>query len=410
MFYFLNFVGMKSILKKCYSLGLLLLWMFLVIWFISMANWSITIINTAPDDSEHKVTLHSLYLSGNSDEILLWTTTGMESLRVFNWLIASSGGDIWGATLSSDVWWFTNKMIGGGFWLGIWWFFNKVKNWLYAAIGGGDNNMAIWKNSVIVWWSQGKAYTGWVVLWWLYNEAGGWVILWWRRSQATWENSLVLWYAAKWHENSFARSGEAQPNKARINANSGVLIWTVNPIDGVSLVVSWSVKLSKWTNITWSITLNDSWCITVYDWKSSHALGNSSESTCGVASWCQFGSTFLQNWDVVTGYMVSYDNDCGFWQLSAKCDNWKIKSEKAGWYWAIYPYCYNVDNPNIKGVTLTKWDVNGDGVVMLAQDCMAINDYILGHIDRCPPSCDLNGDGQINNADINLCNDAFWWS
>ena len=71
MFYSLNFVGMKSILKKGYSLGLLLLWMFFVIWFISIANGSITIIKTAPDDSEHKVVLHSLYLSGDSEEILL---------------------------------------------------------------------------------------------------------------------------------------------------------------------------------------------------------------------------------------------------------------------------------------------------------------------------------------------------
>ena len=404
MFYSLNFVGMKSILKKGYSLGLLLLWIFFVVWFISIVNGSVTIVKTAPDDSEHKVVLHSLYLSGSSNEVLLWTTTGVESLGVYNWLIVSSGGNVGDVALSSVGWWDANSIVAWAFWWGIWWWYNNEIGSFYTAIGGWESNKTDWYNSVVVGWISNNAYIGWVVLWWNSNNAyTGWVVLWWRNNRTKWENSLVLWRVAQWFENSFAWNGVAHPNTARINADSGVLIWTVNPIDGVSLVVNWSIKLNKWSDITWAITMNDSWCITVYDWKNVHALG-SSESACGVASWCQFGSTLLQNWDVVTGYVRPYDYSCSDSEVNVVCENWKISLP--GDEINIYPYCYEISSDFGGGeISYSNiCDINSDGI-------FDITDIVSYNFTYCrnlimnwweyDAHCDINWDGYLELPDLN---------
>ena len=308
----------------------------------------------------------------------------------------------WGGILSSVGWWMDNKVKIWALGWGIWWWLNNSIRSFYTVIGGGSSNSTTWYNSVVVGWDTNKAYSWWVVLWWKLNRAySWWVVLWWLSNNAKWENSLVLWRYAKWHENSFAWSGEAQPNMARINADSGVLIWTVTPVDGVSLVINWSIKLSKWSDITWAITMNDSWCMTVYDWKSAHALG-SSESVCGVASWCQFGSTLLQNWDVVTGYDVSYATNCDVRTVQVKCENWRLKEVQGLWKGGVYPYCYNTSSMGRGNL-----DVDGNGIVYYAQDFGLVNS--CGVASKClVPSCDVNWDGWCNVSDVNYYNNLFF--
>ena len=329
---------MKSVLKKSYLLGLLLLWIFLIVGFISITNWNWNvIINTAPDDSEHRVMLHSLYLKEDVDDAFMRTDTGEKNLKVLDWLA------VWGTvslgSMSSIVWWTGNK-ITSAIWWGIWWWItNFVNLWSYSVIGGGNINKTYGDNSVAVWGYNWTARNGWVVLWWE-NGSGGirWVVLG-GSSNTAWENSLAFWKNARWEKNSFAWNDKAEANTARINADSWVLIWTYNPIDGVSLVVSWSVKLGSGKAGRWAINYNGNWCITMYDWKNSHVLGkkSSKEPSCGVSSWCKFGGVLLQNWDVVTGYTVSYSTNCNEKRVKITCENWNL-------LWWLYPYCYDISS------------------------------------------------------------------
>ena len=327
---------MKSVVKKSRLLLLSLIW-FLVIWFVSVAVW-ITIINTSPDDSEHKVTLHSLFLEGNvTNEDLIGVESGKENLDINNWLIVGTGNMQWQGELSSIWWWSGNAIWSIHEW-GIWWWkTNKVFNGYYSVIGGGSDNQTNWSNSVVVWWKTNKVFNGWIVLWWMSNTGTNWIVLGGYKNQAM-SNSLVLWKKAAWNANSFAWNSQAEPSSARIKADSWALIWTYNPVNGVSLVVNWSVKLDDGSDIEWAIRLNSSWCLTMYDGH-THVLGKSSKSVCGVASWCQFGSTLLQDWDIVTGYSVSYSTNCNDEVVPVQCNNWNLSLQ-------VFPYCYNIDtNP-----------------------------------------------------------------
>ncbi len=386
---------MKSVLKKGYLLGLLL-WIFLVIGIVSITNW--LTINTKSDDSEQKVILHSLYLSGNvDDEVLIWTTSGMENLNVFNWL--SVWWDVeW--TYSTIGWGLNNKISSSAFWWGVWWWTNnEVRNWDNSVVGGGLSNKVAWGNSVVVWWSNNTSFEGWIVLWWSWNSAyNNWVVLGGYWNRANWENSLVLWSGSEWLANSFAWNSAPQSNMARINADSWVLVWTYNPIDGVSLVVNWPVKLGSGSNVPWAINLNSSWCIMIYDGEISHALGRSSKSVCGVASWCQFGRTFLQNWDIVTGYDVSYASSCNLHTIRVKCENWRLKEVQWLWHWDIYPYCYDVSTKNWPR---ERCDANGDWTTYYPHDFGNLV-YVCARDRVCLiPSCDFNWDGECNIGDDN---------
>lgn len=336
---------MKFIMKKSYLLFLSLLWLFLMVWIVSITNWILTKIETNLDEAdEHKVILHSLYLSGEKDdEVLMGTITGVDSLNLFNWLVVVTGDDIWGGKFSTIGWWLNNKIyssvIGWGIW---WWTMNIIESWVESAIGGGSDNKANWIGSMIVWGQGCYVDSWWIVLWWSYNHAfEGGVVLWGSGNVAR-RNSLILWQNASWWDGSFAWNAEANNGAARINADSWVLIWTYGPINGVSLVVGWSVKLSNGNDVAWAIRFNGSWCLTVYDGSNSHILGKSSESNCAVESWCQFGWVLIQNGDFVTGYSVSYSTDCSAALITGiVCEDWLLS------WWSestIYPYCYGIDS------------------------------------------------------------------
>lgn len=335
---------MKSIVKKSRLLLLSLVW-FLIVWFVSIAIW-ITIINTTPDD-EHKVTLHSLYLEGGVTDKLIRVEDNKENLDVNNWLIVGSNHTVeWSAKYSSIGWgqsntikWNTVDVIGWGIW---WWEYNKVNEGSNSAVGWWSNNTTDWGNSVVVWWKKWESLRGWVILWWWGTQQHAFdvgVVLWGNGNKAG-NYSLVLWENVNWwNTGSFVWNGKARQqyySKAGINAKSWVLIWTYNPVDGVSLVVSGSMKLDDGTDDEWVIRLNSSWCLTMYDGH-THVLGRSSKSVCNVASWCQFGSVFLQDWDVVTGYRVSYSTNCNGEVTSVQCNNWNLSQQ-------VYPYCYKISD------------------------------------------------------------------
>lgn len=328
---------MKSIVKKSRLLLLSLVW-FLVVWFVSIAIW-ITIINTTPDGSEHKVTLKSLYLTGAvTNEALMGASQGKNNLSINNWLIVGTGNVEWDGQLISVGWWLDNKIRSSSNGWGIWWWQrNEINGQNNSAIGWWLDNKTNWNDSVVVWWRQWQSSNGWVVLWWYAQQQASnlGVVLWGYKNKAM-ENSLVLWQSAQWNMNSFAWNSVAQPKEARINVESWVLIWTYNPIDGVSLVVSGSMKLSDGDDTVWAIRLNNSWCLTMYDGH-THVLGKKSKSLCGVASWCQFGSVFLQDWDVVTGYSESYSTNCNDKVIPVQCNNWNLSQQ-------VYPYCYKISD------------------------------------------------------------------
>ena len=383
---------MKSVVKKSRLLLLSLIW-FLVIWFVSVAVW-ITIINTSPDDSEHKVTLHSLFLEGNvTNEDLIGVESGKENLDINNWLIVGTGNMQWQGELSS-IWWWSDNAIwsihGWGIW---WWKTNTVSGWYYSVIGGGADNQTNWSNSVVVWWKTNKVFNGWIVLWWMSNTGTNWIVLGGYKNQAM-VNSLVLWKKATWNANSFAWNSQAEPSSARIKADSWALIWTYNAVNGVSLVVNWSVKLDDGSDIEWAIRLNRSWCLTMYDGH-THVLGKSSKSVCGVASWCQFGSTLLQDWDIVTGYIVSYSTNCSGQRTQVQCNHWELSRP-------VYPYCYNIDsNPVRNGGGRNRCDINGDWGIEIDDLNMIIN---CVHLGVCSNNWDLNEDGKVDSQDAQIIN------
>ena len=404
---------MKSIVKKSRLLLLSLVW-FLVIWVVSIAIW-ITIINTAPDDSEHKVRLHSLYLSGSvTDKDLIGVESGKKNLDINNWLVVGFDHTVeWSVKYSSIGWGRNSTNTVGIHGWGIWWWLSNKINWNNSAIGGWYTNTTNGNNTVIVWWSNWNSYRGWVVLWWDHSFAYDYGVVLWGGLNLAKKYSLVLWKSAHWEENSFAWNGNAELNTARIEANSWVLIWTYSPIHGVSLVVSWSVKLgSGHDGNKWAIRLNSSWCLTMYDGH-THVLGKKSKSMCGVASWCQFGGVLLQDWDVVTGYSVSYSTNCNSNDniISVQCNNWNLSRP-------AYPYCYKIDSDprwvwwwnNWGGGNgqYNKCDFDKDGRVT-ADDTTIVINYILQGL--CSLElCDINGDGELSSSDSSeIVNCSLWW-
>ena len=188
-----------------------------------------------------------------------------------------------------------------------------------------------------MWWQY------WVVVWWSGNKANGEnsVVLWGIGNTANGENSLVLWQNANWYDNSFAWSANARQDEARIDANKGVLIWTYSPVTGVKLVVSWAVKLWMWWTGVWEINMDNDGCMRASDGANSYVLGRGSETQCSTNSWCQFGKIILQHGDSVTGYAVSYSDNCTGNAVRLECDSGNLK-ESSIVRNGYYPYCYYV--------------------------------------------------------------------
>ena len=297
-------------------------------------------------DEQHQWRLHRLFLWIDDNFSWLKISTWNDILEVSNWLI------VWKNKESSwsliTIWWWELNEIKDAHnsWIG-WWSWNTINDAENSAIWWWIKNVARGDNSVVVWGDTNIAQNGWVVAWWRNNTANNGLVLWWRKNTAG-KTSLVMWLDAQWLELSFAWNGKALTWTARINASGGVLIWTFDPIDGVSLVVNWPVKLGSWWNsiVTWKVEINNTWCIRSYDGTNRQVLGRqSSNSTwCKVqTNTCKFGDVELQPWDGAIGYVNPNAKDC------ESTGNKKTIICGVDNFNTYYPNCYNRSSNPVYG-------------------------------------------------------------
>ena len=361
---------MKNKTKTNYLLGILLS-VFMIVWIINTTNWATkTVIETNPDSSKlHTPSLFSLFLWNPSNSVEMSVATWSNNLDILNWLIVWKNHTVNWSPKLSVIWWWKNNIINASYaWIGGWQE-NEINKWENWAIWWWYSNK-IWtsnnaKNWVIAWWRNNHDDGWWIILWWKYNKIAslnkGWVILWWQGNSA-WPQSLVLWSATTQNprawEYSFIWNQKRTTDidfQASINAENWMLIWTYNPITGVSLVSSWAIRLwQENNNIKWWIH-NSWWCIQFYDWNVYNTLGKVSEDSgkCGINTWCQFGIATLHNWDIVTAYSVSYTGNCQNASGQVTCLNWKLVDENNQSDVFVYPYCYNLSDDPI--ITVTEW-------------------------------------------------------
>ena len=312
---------MKQIVNKKYFFGLFLLSVFLMVWIVSVTNWQTVIEMNNSGIKEHIVRLHSLFLwnSNVNDTVSMKINTWENFLSISGWLAVWSNHSVGpDAVYSAIGWWSGNSLYGEGNWI-VWWAGNSVDG-KYSLIGWWEGNSIDAENSVIL-WGQGN--------------------------KANWRNSLVLWQKAEWNTWSFAWSAKvSNPNSARIDTKSGVLIWTYTPIDWVKLVISWAVSLTDaystglW--IWWEIKVVNG-CIYAYDgeiwqvmWKSSRQ----SDHCGGEIQACQFWETLLYPWDTVYAYKNFWSsNSCS--SIKVMCSGWNLV-DASGNTWTYYPYCYEI--------------------------------------------------------------------
>lgn len=333
---------MKNTLKKAGILWLMLMcgaWLVFTYW-----DTMPTYIQVSPDKPEHELHLHSLFLWENAtDTGASWIKANNKNLDILNGLIVWT----WSNRKSSSghlitVWWWKDNVVkGNNSW--IWgWKDNKINNANNSAIGWWDENtIEWWDPATIAWWQGNKANTSWVVVGWYKNTETKWVALWWSGNKANGENSLAMWINSKWGKGSFAWNDgtssifNAPDNTARIDANSGVLIWTFTPIKWVALVVSWAIKLGEDSSseLAWEMRVKD-WCIQVYDGNNWHYLGGKCQNQADF-NWCQFGKTYLLNGDTAIGYVSPVAATCK--KERVKCKDWELDKN-------YFPYCYEISS------------------------------------------------------------------
>ena len=348
---------MKCSSKRVNLIWLSLLWIFWIVWFINLTNGtSLTQIVPPWAESGHVVRLYSLFLwenttTPNPDSVSMTVNTGENFLEMQGWLVVWSGNTVDNGADSAVIWgWFGNTISGTNVWI-LGWKKNTVRG-KNSLIGGWFGNVVNAQNAEIWGWSGNEvsASNG-VIIWWYKNQVDGenGVVLWGQSNKAKWKNSLVGWYGAEWGTWSFAWRAKAKENTARIDVNSGMLIWTINPINGVRLVVSWAVSLSKfkekdnmWT--TWEIRVV-SWCIYAYDGNNWQVMGKASRLSCEwTANVCRFWEIPLFQWEQADAYKNFCSISCSDSsnKVKVKCLDWDLvdsSNNKTGTY---YPYCYNV--------------------------------------------------------------------
>ena len=371
---------MKKISKKSILSWLALLWVTLIIWFVNALLIDIDNSVDLPN-----VRFHSLFLWSSS---LLYMSGDSKALRIWSWLM------FWGLDVGIG-WWSGNKIMNG---------VNPTK--------------------VIGWWEDNHSYE-WVVVWWFHNEANNWVVVWWFENQATestilgWlnnrtllGNSLAFWSGALAYEYWFSWNSDIsdESKMARIDAESGVLIWTYNPVTGVNLVVNWAVKI-WWKKIEEGGVKGEiravSWCYYAFDGSNWHVINDWDITDCGEfgLDWaCKFGNVLYSSGEVVIGYTEPYALECV--KIAWQCIWWSIFS------WSeilnIYPYCYELDGGWSSSPWSLEWDLNGDGEFNIADinyffyKCYGMMMGILPYDAEAFDECDLNDDWEINIADVNV--------
>lgn len=341
---------MKCSSKRVNLIWLALLWIFWIVWFINLTNGTQIVPPSA--ESGHVVRLFSLFLwkgSNDTGSVLMKVNEGENFLETQGWLAVWSGNTVGDNADSAVIWgWIENRINNTNVWILGW--ISNVVGGVNSLIGGWVGNGVSAQNAVVWGWSGNvaSANNG-VVIWWLNNRVDGenGVVLWGQSNKAKWKNSLVGWYGAEWGTWSFAWRAKAKENTARIDVNSGMLIWTVNPINGVRLVVSWAVSLSKfkekdsWT--AWEIKVI-SGCVYAYDGKNWQVMGKASRKSCewGV-SVCRFWETPLFQWDQMDAYTNFFSTNCT--KIKVTCSGWNLVNSADNQPGTYYPYCYKVWKP-----------------------------------------------------------------
>lgn len=334
---------MKLKIKKSNLLMLSLLSASFIIWVVSVANWLEIKTNLEWRD-QHVGRLYSLFLWTGDENNSAWIKVlpSNKNVNILNWLIVSPGSSK--GTLIVVWWWEGNNILdSNNSWIG-WWSGNRILSWDSSAIWWWIQNTVRWGNAVVMWGFKNVAQNSGIVAgWFSWTALNGGVVLGWFQNEANWQWSLVLWRNAKGKEWSFSwNANNSQNESARIDATSGVLIWTFTPINGVSLVVSGAVKIgTTWDNrVKWRIGVNSDGCILAYNGSVERVIGKVSESKCWFATWCQFWNTILQNGESVTGYSVPYATNCKQSTIEKRVTcNWTSLTP-AGY---TYPYCYKID-------------------------------------------------------------------
>lgn len=266
---------------------------------------------------KHIVRLYKLTLTWDGDNsVTLTINPSTEQLKVENGIVAWNDGNSSQWYLSSIWWWEWNSIDDNSdnSWIA-WWKNNKITDGPNSVIWGWSGNTIVWRNAVIAWgqWNVGGNY--WVVAWWRNNTASGYGVVLWGLNNNAEESSLVMWSGASWR-NAFSRNAKAQADSARIDAKNGILIGTTESIQWVNLVVSGAVKITwndgdEWQ--PWEIKVVDG-CFYAYDWNYWHLISQTNNSSdCQwfvLTESCQFGNVYLQQWDQVTWYKATLDQNC----------------------------------------------------------------------------------------------------
>lgn len=301
--------------------------------------------------------LHTLFLKGGNSTgwfIVTWGKVAISNGIVAGWNWSHSD-----STWASIGWWLSNEIFTGSqnAWIA-WGKSNKIgggANSTNSFIWGWDWNKISWSNSVIVWGADNVVWNvvGWVIVGWVWNtSSGNWIALWWQRNKSN-DGSLVLWKNASSSWKSFSWNSNAGYNMANINAESGILIWTTQMIEGVNLVVWWAVKLN-WTAWTWWITWEIkliSWCFYAHDGLYWHIINQNSTWSCSdllgveLSPTCRFWNIDLQQWDHVYAYSKRVASNCEDPSIKKRvvCSWWILISDDAihstEYTWA---YCYPI--------------------------------------------------------------------
>ena len=383
---------MKKISKKSILSWLALLWATLIIWFVNAL-----LIDTENSVNLPNVLVHSLFLWSDSKKAHVYMSGESKVLRIWSWLMLR------------------DLDIGIGWWSG-----NKIENGVdpTKVIGWWVDNRSISDGWVVVWWFDNEA-NNWVVVWWFGNQANESTILGWLNNKTSSSNSLVFWSGASandywfsWNSNIFDKS-----KMARIDAESGVLIWTYNPVTGVNLVVNWAVKI-WWKKIEEGGVKGEiravSWCYYAFDGSSWNVINNWNNTSCSevLMDWiCKFGNVWFFSGDLVYWYKEPYALNCvqfvwmcRWWSIFSWSD-WSVILEK---YVDIYPYCYELNGGWGSSPWSLEWDLNGDGEFNIADinyffyKCYGMMMGTLPYDAEAFSKCDLNDDWEINIADVNV--------
>lgn len=317
--------------------------------FSSALNIWADVLNRVSTGDRHVTRLYELILSDNSVDN--WVKINIKD----NHLTISNGIVVWDNDSSADWqfssiwWWMQNKIESSDYAWIAWWTSNKISNWDNSVIWGWNRNTIVWENAVIAWGEQNSASALWVVVWWRNNAGNSNGVALWGQNNSGGSSSLVMWSWASWNH-AFSRNAQADDNAARIDAKSGVLIWTTNTIAWVSLVVSWAVK------IAWSGSSTANWiageirvvngCFYAFDWKYRHVVSQANNPT--ECTWfastatCDFWNVRLQQWDQVTWYNSTISTSCAGERVV--CSGGILLT--VAWNHEGYnsPYCYEITN------------------------------------------------------------------